>query len=142
RKRDVDEPTRARHPRVDRSPVHAGRPAGPGGTPERTRADARGPGGGGQRAQPQDGGRSVPDGRPDPALPRTVEGADMTRTDVLNLTIREAAAHIEPSALSPVDLTDAILQRIARLDKTLNAYITVCGEQARELALAAEKMIR
>ena len=66
----------------------------------------------------------------------------MTRTDVLNLTIREAAAQIERSALSPVELTDAMLQRIARVDKTLNAYITVCGEQAREVALAAEKMIR
>ena len=66
----------------------------------------------------------------------------MTPTDVLNLTIRDAAAQIERSALSPVELTDAMLQRIARVGKTLNAYITVCGEQAREVALAAEKMIR
>ena len=29
----------------------------------------------------------------------------MTHTDVLNLTIREAAAQIERSALSPVELT-------------------------------------
>src|SRR5256885_2941666 len=66
----------------------------------------------------------------------------MTDTNLVNLTIREAAAQIERSALSPVELTDAMLQRIARVDKTLNAYITVCGEQAREVALAAEKMIR
>src|SRR2546429_5752062 len=66
----------------------------------------------------------------------------MTDTNLVNLTIREAAAQIERSALSPVELTDAMLQRIAHVDKTLNAYITVCGEQAREVALAAEKMIR
>src|SRR5881396_2388696 len=66
----------------------------------------------------------------------------MTDTNLVNLTIREAAAQIERSALSPVELTDAMLQRIAHVDKTLNAYITVCGEQAREVALAAEKIIR
>src|SRR5438270_637146 len=66
----------------------------------------------------------------------------MTHTNQVNLTIREAAAQIERSALSPVELTDAMLQRIAHVDKTLNAYITVCDEQAREVALAAEKMIR
>src|SRR5436309_10813042 len=65
----------------------------------------------------------------------------MTHTNLVNLTIREAAAQIERSALSPVELTDAMLQRIARVDKTLNAYITVCGEQAREVAQATEKMI-
>src|SRR5690242_4882548 len=59
-----------------------------------------------------------------------------------DLTIREAAALIERSALSPVELTDAMLQRIERLNKTLNAYITVCASQAREVAQAAERMIR
>jgi aspartyl-tRNA(Asn)/glutamyl-tRNA(Gln) amidotransferase subunit A len=62
-------------------------------------------------------------------------------TGVLNLTISEAAARLARRALSPVELTDAVLQRIAAVDKTLGAYITVCGEQAREVAQAAEKMI-
>src|SRR2546423_2414584 len=66
----------------------------------------------------------------------------MTHSDVENLTIREAAARIQRSALSPVELTDAMLHRIERLNKTLNAYITVCAEQAREVAQAAEIMIR
>src|SRR5438094_6628728 len=66
----------------------------------------------------------------------------MTHTNVLNLTIREAAAQVERRTLSPVELTEAMLQRIAAVDKVLTAYITVCGEQAREVALAAEKMIR
>src|SRR5437762_8341355 len=66
----------------------------------------------------------------------------MTPSDVQNLTIREAAARIQRSALSPVELTDALLQRIERVNKTLNAYITVCAQQAREIAQAAETMIR
>src|SRR5256714_8432002 len=66
----------------------------------------------------------------------------MTHPDVQNLTIREAAARIQRSAPSPVELTDALLQRIERVNKTLNAYITVCAQQAREIAQAAETMIR
>jgi aspartyl-tRNA(Asn)/glutamyl-tRNA(Gln) amidotransferase subunit A len=66
----------------------------------------------------------------------------MKQTDILNLTISEAAAQIARSALSPVELTEAVLQRIADVNKTLNAYITVCDGQAREVAQAAEKMIR
>jgi aspartyl-tRNA(Asn)/glutamyl-tRNA(Gln) amidotransferase subunit A len=66
----------------------------------------------------------------------------MTATGLLDLTIREAGLEIERAKLSPVELTEAMLQRIARVDKTLNAYITVCSEQARAVAQAAEKMIR
>ncbi len=66
----------------------------------------------------------------------------MKPSDLANLTIGEAAARIARSALSPVDLVEAVLQRIAAVDKTLNAYITVCAEQAREVARAAETMIR
>src|SRR5262245_56962708 len=65
----------------------------------------------------------------------------MAPTDVLNLTISEAAAQMERRALSPVELTEAVLQRIAAVDKAINAYITVCDEQAREVAQAAERMI-
>jgi aspartyl-tRNA(Asn)/glutamyl-tRNA(Gln) amidotransferase subunit A len=65
----------------------------------------------------------------------------MARTDMLDLTISEAASRLDCRALSPVELTEAALQRIAVVDKTLNAYITVCGEQARAVAQAAEKMI-
>src|SRR5437762_12346726 len=66
----------------------------------------------------------------------------MTPSDVQNLTIREAAASIQRSGLSPAELTDAMLQRSERVNKTLNAYITVCAQQAREIAQAAETMIR
>ncbi len=57
----------------------------------------------------------------------------MTQADMLNLTISKAATQIEQSASSPVELTDAMLQRIARVDNMLNAYITVCGQQALEV---------
>jgi aspartyl-tRNA(Asn)/glutamyl-tRNA(Gln) amidotransferase subunit A len=66
----------------------------------------------------------------------------MRQTELLDLTIAEAGALIGRAALSPVELTEAVLERIARVDKTLNAYITVCGSQAREAAQAAETMIR
>src|SRR3954467_15431317 len=62
--------------------------------------------------------------------------------DVLSLTIKDAAAQIARSTLSPVEITDAMLRRIERLNKTLNAYITVCDQQARAVAQAAETMIR
>jgi aspartyl-tRNA(Asn)/glutamyl-tRNA(Gln) amidotransferase subunit A len=65
----------------------------------------------------------------------------MTEIDVMDLTISEAASQVERRTLSPVELTDAMLRRIAAVDKVLNAYITVCGEQARQVAQAAEKMI-
>ena len=54
----------------------------------------------------------------------------MRHADILNLTISEAAAQIARGALSPVELTEAVLQRIADVNKTLNAYITVCDRQA------------
>ena len=57
------------------------------------------------------------------------------------MTISEAAAQVERRTLSPVELTDAMVHRIAAVNKALNAYITVCGEEARQVAQAAEKMI-
>src|SRR5262245_53614224 len=65
----------------------------------------------------------------------------MTETDRRNLKIREAESRIERRALSPVELTEAVLRRITAVDKLLSAYITVCAEQAREVAQATEKMI-
>jgi aspartyl-tRNA(Asn)/glutamyl-tRNA(Gln) amidotransferase subunit A len=53
------------------------------------------------------------------------------------LTLSEASALIHRGAVTPTQLTAAILQRIAACDPELNAYITVNGEdalaQAREL---------
>src|SRR2546430_850507 len=66
----------------------------------------------------------------------------MAQGNLLDLTIIEAAAQLEGRRLSPVELTEAMLQRIASVDKQIRAYITVCDAQAREVARAAEGMIQ
>src|SRR5712664_2092612 len=54
------------------------------------------------------------------------------------LTIAEAARLIERKELSPVELVDNRLDRIAKLDGKLNSFIRVLGEEARADARAAE----
>jgi aspartyl-tRNA(Asn)/glutamyl-tRNA(Gln) amidotransferase subunit A len=57
-------------------------------------------------------------------------------------TLTELAAAIRAGHLSPVELTEACLQRIERLDGRLRAFITVDGERARETAKAREAEAR
>ena len=57
------------------------------------------------------------------------------------LTIAEAARLIESRELSPVELLDSRLDRIARLDDRLNSFIRVLADQARAEARAAETEI-
>jgi aspartyl-tRNA(Asn)/glutamyl-tRNA(Gln) amidotransferase subunit A len=57
------------------------------------------------------------------------------------LTIAEAARLIERRELSPVDLVESRLERIARLDGRLNSFIRVLSEDARAAARAAEAEI-
>jgi aspartyl-tRNA(Asn)/glutamyl-tRNA(Gln) amidotransferase subunit A len=66
----------------------------------------------------------------------------MAQADLLNLTIAQAAPKLERRELSPVELTEAMLQRIAAVNTRLNAYITVCDQPAREAAQAVERLIR
>src|SRR5436309_11365975 len=66
----------------------------------------------------------------------------MGQGNLLDLTIIEAAAQLERRRLSPVELTEAMLQRIGNVDKQIRAYIAVCDEQARDVAQATERMIR
>jgi len=54
------------------------------------------------------------------------------------LTIAEASRQIAAKDLSPVELTEACLARIAALDDTLHAFIRVTPERARADAKAAE----
>ena len=56
-------------------------------------------------------------------------------------TITEMAARIESKAVSPVDVTAALLERIEALDHRLQAYTTVMAEAAMEQARAAEREI-
>ena len=57
------------------------------------------------------------------------------------LTIAEAAALIEKRALSPLELTQALLDRIDAFDAQINAFITVTAELALKQARVAEREI-
>ena len=59
-------------------------------------------------------------------------------TDLHGLTITEAARLIEQRRLSPVDLTQAYLDRIEAIDPQLNAYLLVTADRALAQAQAAE----
>jgi len=66
----------------------------------------------------------------------------MARADeILNLDVVGLAAKMRSRELSPVEVTDAYLDRIAASEKRLCAYITVTAELARAAALAAEREI-
>ena len=56
-------------------------------------------------------------------------------------TITEVAGRLASRKISPVELTQAILDRIAALDGELKSYATVMAEQAMEFARAAESQI-
>jgi aspartyl-tRNA(Asn)/glutamyl-tRNA(Gln) amidotransferase subunit A len=56
--------------------------------------------------------------------------------DLAGLTIKQASDLLRRKAATPVDLTEACLQRIEQYDPRLNAFITVTREQA--LAAARE----
>jgi aspartyl-tRNA(Asn)/glutamyl-tRNA(Gln) amidotransferase subunit A len=58
-----------------------------------------------------------------------------------NLTIAKVAPHIRKGQYSPVELTRAFLERIARLQPSLNAFITVTSDLALKQARQAEKEI-
>ena len=62
-------------------------------------------------------------------------------TELHYLTIAEAGARIRDRTLSPVDLTQAVLDRIAAIDGAVNAYILVLADQAMAAARAAEAEI-
>src|SRR5436190_12215616 len=57
------------------------------------------------------------------------------------LTIAEAAKLIETRELSPVELAESRLDRIARLDDRLHSFIRVLADSARAEARTAESEI-
>jgi aspartyl-tRNA(Asn)/glutamyl-tRNA(Gln) amidotransferase subunit A len=56
-------------------------------------------------------------------------------------TIANLATRIRTREISPVELTEAILERIAAKDKMLQAFVAVTAEEARNAAKAAEHAI-
>lgn len=61
--------------------------------------------------------------------------------DLRFTTIAAASAALRTRRISPVELTEAFLARIAALDDRLHSYILVLGETARAEAKAAEAEI-
>jgi aspartyl-tRNA(Asn)/glutamyl-tRNA(Gln) amidotransferase subunit A len=70
-------------------------------------------------------------------LPSQTQGADL-----LDLSIRDASELVRQRKVSPVDLTNACLAQIAKLNPELNAFITVTAESAMAEARAAEAEIQ
>jgi aspartyl-tRNA(Asn)/glutamyl-tRNA(Gln) amidotransferase subunit A len=68
---------------------------------------------------------------------RTEQASDLTR-----LTLAEAMALLRRKTVSPVELAQACIARIERLNPALNAFITVTAEQALQQAREAEAEIQ
>ncbi|MEI2619019.1 MAG: amidase family protein [Thermomicrobiales bacterium] len=62
----------------------------------------------------------------------------MDSTDLCYLSATELLTAYRARTLSPVEVTRAILERIDRVNPTLNAYVTVTAERAMDDARAAE----
>ncbi|HEY7064382.1 MAG TPA: amidase [Chloroflexota bacterium] len=67
--------------------------------------------------------------------------ADAAARDLAFLSIEALGERLRRRELSPVEITRVYLDRIAALDPTLHAFITVTGEQALTDAAAAEREI-
>ncbi|MEO8627729.1 MAG: amidase, partial [Betaproteobacteria bacterium] len=64
------------------------------------------------------------------------------KIQLAQLTLAEASQRVRAGEISPVELVDACLDRIAAVNDKLAAYISVYAEQARAVAKASEMMIR
>ena len=62
----------------------------------------------------------------------------MNATDLCFTPVTELGRLIRSRALSPVELTDAVLDRIEKLNPVLSAYLTVTADRARAQARASE----
>ena len=65
----------------------------------------------------------------------------MDRADIPFLTVAELGELIRSGEVSPVEATEAYLQRIESLNSDIRAYLTVTAEQARQAASEAEAEI-
>ncbi|PYR98564.1 MAG: hypothetical protein DMG12_22565 [Acidobacteria bacterium] len=65
----------------------------------------------------------------------------VTDRELTQLTIASALSLLRRRELSPVELTQAVLERIHRLNERMRAFITVTADHALEGARAAEREI-
>lgn len=62
-------------------------------------------------------------------------------SDLAFASAADLAAMVARRAVSPVEIVDLVLERIERSQPTLNAFITVCGDEARAAAREAEAAV-
>ena len=65
----------------------------------------------------------------------------MNDTDLCFISATDLAAAIRTKKVSPVEVVNAVLDRIERLDPTLNAFCLVSADAARQAAQAAERAV-
>ena len=65
----------------------------------------------------------------------------MNKQEIPWLSATQLAEYIKSREVSPVEATEAYLERIAEVDGQLNSYITVCREEALAAAQVAEAEI-
>jgi aspartyl-tRNA(Asn)/glutamyl-tRNA(Gln) amidotransferase subunit A len=77
------------------------------------------------------------------ALSAHAQAAQRSRRpdDLTGLSLWDASELVRTGKVSPVELTNACLARVERLNPSLNAFITVTGEQAQAAAKAAQTEI-
>ena len=73
------------------------------------------------------------------ALP--LRRADVTPGELHYLTLRDVAELIRRKKISPVELTNAVLARIDRVEPKVHAFVTLTRERALDAARAAEREI-
>jgi aspartyl-tRNA(Asn)/glutamyl-tRNA(Gln) amidotransferase subunit A len=69
------------------------------------------------------------------------EELTMERPQLPFLPVTELAELIAKHEISPVEVVEAYLERIERLDARLNAFLTVCRDEALQAAHAAERAL-
>ena len=62
-------------------------------------------------------------------------------SELTSLTIAEARAKLVAKEIKAVELTDAYVQAIEAANDVINAYVTVTGDKAREMAKASDARI-
>src|SRR3954466_1373206 len=66
----------------------------------------------------------------------------MTATAPHTCSLVELGRILSRREMSPVEIVDALLDRVDRVDRAIGAYVTVLDERAREQARAAEERWR
>jgi aspartyl-tRNA(Asn)/glutamyl-tRNA(Gln) amidotransferase subunit A len=92
-------------------------------------------------AEPSAGGAAAPQPSQQ-AESQQAGGPQGSGLDLPSLTLAAAAERLRRRQLSPVELTQAVLDRIERLNPRVGAFITVASRQAMDAARAAEQEIR